>query len=166
MKRTSNVHEQELPVAQEEASALIDTLASPTDLLWPTNRWPEMRFDQGLVKDAIGGHGPIRYRVIEYLPGKRVRFAFLGPRGLEGEHGFELFSAGASRSLLRHWVIANLERSMRWQWPLIIRPLHDALLEDALDCALAFTQHTLHQPRRLTLKTKLLRKALAKSLFR
>ncbi|UNO43730.1 DUF2867 domain-containing protein [Streptomyces sp. MST-110588] len=38
-----------------------------------------MRFDRPLGVGAYGGHGPVRYRVSAYDPGRRIRFDFTSP---------------------------------------------------------------------------------------
>jgi hypothetical protein len=44
-----NVHERTLVATPEEVGALIDSLASPGDRLWPAARWPAMRLDAPLA---------------------------------------------------------------------------------------------------------------------
>ena len=65
-----NIHSREYPVTSSEVGRLIDTLSSENDLLWPHRLWPRMKFDKPLTVSAKGGHGPIRYFVEEYVPGK------------------------------------------------------------------------------------------------
>lgn len=130
-----NIHEREFPVGVEALGALLDGLGSDSDRLWPARRWPPMRFDGALGVGAQGGHGPIRYTVEAFEPGRSVRFRFTGPEGLLGWHGFDAEPTGPERSRLRHTVKADLRGAMRLQWPLAYRWLHDAAVEDALDCA-------------------------------
>jgi hypothetical protein len=112
------------------AGALIDTLSGPDDRLWPGHPWPPMRLDGPLGVGAAGGHGPIRYTVAEYEPGRRARFRFTGPRGF---HGFHEFTADGPH--LRHRIAMTVTGMARLSWPLVFRPLHDALLEESLDRA-------------------------------
>jgi hypothetical protein len=65
-----NVHERMLDASITEIGKLIDTLASAEDKLWPRDRWPAMKFDRPLSVGAVGGHGPIRYTVESYQPGR------------------------------------------------------------------------------------------------
>ena len=74
--RVINVHERELNVSLYTAGELIDRLASENDVLWPSDRWPPMRFDRPLSVGAVGGHGPIRYVIEAYEPGRSIRFHF------------------------------------------------------------------------------------------
>jgi hypothetical protein len=54
-----NVHERVLPVDAAAVGALMDTVASDDDALWPKTSWPRVRFDRPLGVGAVGGHGPI-----------------------------------------------------------------------------------------------------------
>jgi hypothetical protein len=151
-----NVHERVLPTGGASAEALIDGLASRDDRLWPHDRWPAMHLDDDLSVGSEGGHGPIHYRVVEHRPGRSIRFAFTSPGGLIGEHGFELEDDG-KRVLLRHVLRGRSVGRVRWQWPILIEPLHNALIEDAFDHAVAAVSETPYQPRRWPLWTRTLR---------
>lgn len=127
-----NVHERELPASAEQVGVLLDRFFGPEDRLWPAKRWP-MRRDGELRVGAACHHDAVRYTVTEYQPGQRLWFAFTGI-DLHGGHGFEILAEdGATR--LRHTLRARPRRSMRIMWPLIVRPVHDALVEDLLDNA-------------------------------
>lgn len=93
-----------------------------------------MRFDRPLTTGATGGHGPIRYDVVDYQPARRVRFAFTRPSGLRGYHEWVARPVAAGYEL-RHSLVADTTGWPVLSWPLIWRPLHDALIEDALDKA-------------------------------
>jgi antitoxin (DNA-binding transcriptional repressor) of toxin-antitoxin stability system len=54
-----NVHERVFPAPPAQVGALIDTLASADDRLWPGDRWPPMRFDRAL---SVGARGDARDR--------------------------------------------------------------------------------------------------------
>ena len=130
-----NIHERELKAPAVQVGALIDTLASAGDRLWPRHSWPHMQFDRPLGVGADGGHGPIRYRVEGYDPGRYVRFRFTRPKGFDGYHAFEILSQPQHSTLLRHTVKMHTRGLARLSWPLVYQPLHDALLEDALATA-------------------------------
>lgn len=98
-----------------------------------------MRLDRPLQVGAVGGHGPIRYQVETYEPGRRVRFRLCAPRGFDGFHGFEVVPTGGRGTTLRHVLEMNARGPALLTWPLVFRSLHDALVEDCLDnaaCAL------------------------------
>jgi hypothetical protein len=133
--RVRNVHVRELAAPPAAVGALIDGLASDDDRLWPRERWPAMRLDRPLTAGASGGHGPVRYSVESYVPGAAVCFRFTAPRGFCGTHRFEVDARRGGGSLLRHVLEMSAVGPARLTWPLIFRPLHDALVEDALDRA-------------------------------
>ena len=130
--RVVNIHERRLASPPEQVGRLLDTLASDDDRLWPRTMWPAMRFDRPLGVGADGGHGPVRYFVEDYQPGACVRFRFRAPRGYNGSHWLEVLPDGQSGSLLRHTIDMQAEGPALLTWPLAIRWLHDACLEDAL----------------------------------
>ena len=130
-----NIHRREYPVAPEKLGRLVDTLASDKDLLWPHRLWPRMKFDKPLSVSANGGHGPIRYFVEEYVPAKRVVFRFTGPKGFDGYHGYEVVELDKNKTELRQTLEMKTHGSAQIFWPLLYRPLHDALIEDSLSFA-------------------------------
>ena len=134
-----NVHRRVLAAPTVEAGKLMDGLGSPDDLLWPTDSWPRMRFNRELQVGARGGHGPIGYEVTEYDPGSRVVFRFNRPRGFEGTHGFDLLPYAGGGCELVHTIEMEVSGLAVLSWWLVFGPLHDALLEDALDRASALT---------------------------
>ncbi len=127
-----NIHEREIPVKACELGTLIDGLASDHDALWPKAMWPRIRFDRALGVGAIGGHGPIGYVVEEFCPQKSVKFRFLSPSGFHGFHCLEVISVGQDSAILRHTINMQTGGLALLLWIFAIRPLHDALLEDAL----------------------------------
>ncbi len=133
--KVRNVHERKIKASSGEVGQLLDSLASATDRLWPHETWPPMKFDQPLEPGAKGGHGPIRYFVKSYEPGKNVYFEFTAPAGFNGGHGFEVEEIDSSCTVLRHILEMEAAGPARFAWPLVFRPLHDALLEDSLDKA-------------------------------
>lgn len=136
-----NQHQRLLKVPISTASFLIDSLASDADKLWPWHRWPRMKFDRVLSAGATGGHGPIRYVVEDYIPGNYILFRFTGPKGFDGFHRLDLIQQ-QNYCVLQHTLEMNTKGFARISWPLIYRPLHDALVEDAL----ATAQLNLQQP--------------------
>ena len=134
MIRFANVHERWLSAEPAAAGSLIDTLASSEDRLWPSPAWPQMRFDKALQEGARGGHGPIRYAIEGYLPGRLVSFRFDPATGFAGRHWIEVVPQGGGVSL-RH-VVEGHSHPIGWlYWAFAIRHLHDALIEDAFDRA-------------------------------
>jgi hypothetical protein len=164
MPRVQNVHERTLPHSPTDVGALLGSLASAEDRLWPAWRWPAQRLDGPLAVGARGGHGPIRYTVVEYEPGARVVYEFTAPRGLIGTHGIEIVERDSRRTVMRHTLVGRTAGSMRLAWPLVWRPMHDALIDDALDTAAASLAGEPIDERRLTRRVLVLR-ALARRLL-
>ena len=93
-----------------------------------------MRLDRPLQVGASGGHGPIRYTVESYEPGRAVNFRFLAPKGFVGTHGFSLARVSGGVSL-SHTLSITAAGMASMSWAFVFRPLHDALIEDALSNA-------------------------------
>ncbi len=131
-----NVHSRELAAPADRVGRVLDSLGGDGNRLWPIERWPAMPFelDGPLAVGARCGHGPIRYAVETYDPGRRLVFRFADGLGLGGTHGFELEPLGATRSRLTHTLECKVRPKMLPLWP-IVRGYHDALLEDILDQA-------------------------------
>lgn len=130
-----NVHERTLKLTPQVIGTAIDSLAGPDDIIWPRDKWPAMEFDLGLCVGAKGGHGVVRYEVEEYIPGKRAVFRFDGTgmtAGLDGRHFFEVLPH-QEHIIIRHVIDAKCNFPFWLTWYFLIRPLHDALLEDGLD---------------------------------
>ncbi len=129
-----NVHTRRLDVPASAVGELLDSAGSRSDRLWPRG-WPRMKFDQPLSVGVRGGHGPIRYFVEAYEPGKNVRFRFTGPRGFDGYHSLEIELDGDGACVLRHVIEMRARGIAVVTWTVVFGPLHDALIEDLLDRA-------------------------------
>jgi len=139
-----NTHRRLLHASPERVGKLIDALSSPNDGLWP-HGWPRMKLDRPLGVGAKGGHGPIRYFVEAYEPGQSIRFRFTGPKGFDGWHGYDVLEATPAHCILEHRLEMQTRGPAVLMWPLLYRPLHDALLEDSLaagETALGLERHT------------------------
>lgn len=141
-----NVHERRLP-RSSAVGDLLDTLATPADRLWPWERWPAMSFDPDVRVGAAGGHGPIRYTIDTYVPGRHIRFRFLKPTGFDGYHEFCVVPATEDQVVLRHSLVMRARGWALLSWPVVVRPLHDALIEDALHKAAGEVGQDEHPPR-------------------
>lgn len=159
--RIRNVHRRHLPADgdRDEVSRLIDGLAGPDDRLWPAARWPPMRLDGPLRVGARGGHGPIRYRVEAYEPGRLVHFRFEWPTGFDGWHGFSLTGSDED-PVLEHLVDVRADWRSMLLWWAGLRSLHDALIEDALDNAEQATAGRVEAPAGWSVWVRLLRRML------
>jgi hypothetical protein len=151
-----NVHERNFTLPLATVGALIDSLASRDDRLWPLGKWPQMRFDRPLAVGAVGGHGPVRYSVEEYHPGQSIVFRFSAPRGFDGTHRFEV-EERQGQTILRHLIEMRATGPALLSWPLAIRPLHDACLEDCFDQATISLGIQLQRPARWSIYVRILR---------
>jgi hypothetical protein len=131
--KTLNIHSRVIDQPLEVVSLLLDTLASTEDTIWPYENWPEMKFKHGLKEGSKGGHGMIRYTIEKYIPKKLIEFRFSKPVGFNGIHKLEILERGDRSTEIRHTIDAKMEGIAIMTWALVIRPLHDALLEDAFD---------------------------------
>lgn len=128
-----NVQQRAIAAPLETVSAILESTSSPNDKLWPSESWPPIELDQGLRVGSRGGHGPIRYSVSQYEPGRRVRFVPEPGVGLDGYHEFEISPLPDGRTLVKHTIDARLSGRMRLAWPVAIRWIHEAVLGDLLD---------------------------------
>lgn len=67
----------------------------------------------------MGGHGPIRYRVERYEPGRAIRFRLTGTRGVYGTHGFEIKDSAPGRVRLEHRLCMWVSGVALLSWPLM-----------------------------------------------
>jgi hypothetical protein len=128
-----NIHERIINRPINQVGPILDSLSSTRDKLWPHEKWPPMKFDRELSEGAKGGHGPIRYYVKHYKPGKKVIFEFTGPSGFHGRHLFELEKKEPKSTIIRHTIDMKIKGQALFSWPMLFRPLHDALIEDSFD---------------------------------
>ena len=56
------------------SAGLLDDIGGPHDALWPSPEWSPMWLDGPPAIGIAGGHGPLRYRVTTYEPGRRIVF--------------------------------------------------------------------------------------------
>ncbi|WP_109471689.1 hypothetical protein [Ornithinimicrobium cavernae] len=151
-----NVHRRTIDASADAVGAHLDALGGPEDRWWPSRNWPPMILDRPLQVGADGGHGPIRYHVTGHEPGRRVRFAFHARTGLVGWHEFTVTPAGRQRCSVRHEVGARATGRMRVLVPLVVRSLHDAVLEDLLDNAERVATGRVRHPARWSLWVRVL----------
>jgi hypothetical protein len=128
-----NVHQRLLHGAPDRVSALLSTLGSPNDQVWPRNGWPRMVLDRPLGVGAKGGHGPVRYYVEAHEP-QFTAFRFTKP-GVNGWHAFEILDSTQQHCVLEHRIEADFTGLMLLKWLFVVRWLHDACVEDALSQA-------------------------------
>ncbi len=155
-----NIHERHIAASAERVGAVVETLASDHDQLWPGATWAPMVLDGGLEPGSRGGHDGIRYAVTAHEAGRRVEFAFDRSTGIDGTHALTVVDLGDGTSLLRHVLEGRAHGPMVLLWPLAVRWAHDALVEDAFDLAEAALNVGPTVPARWSPWVRLLRKAL------
>lgn len=143
-----NVHERTIDAPARALAPLLDGLGGQGDRLWPSRSWSPMILDRPLAVGADGGHGSIRYRVVEYEPGRRVRFLFDRSTGIAGIHEVVVEALDERRSRMRHVLLGRAQGAMRLLFPLLVEPLHDAVIEDMLDNAERETTGGVRRPQR------------------
>lgn len=155
-----NVHERNLRANINDVAALLYCLASENDRLWPKDRWPAMKLSNGLVQGSVGGHGFVRYSVAN-VDQHGVVFRFDERIGLRGTHRFELEETAGGGCVIRHVLEGESLGLMRIGWPLVVRSLHDALVEDGLDNAVRELDGEPVKKRSMTSRVRLLRRGLS-----
>lgn len=154
-----NTHARDLAAPATAVAPLLDGIGGPDDRLWPVPAWPPMRLDGPLGVGTRGRHAAIRYAVEAYQPGQLIRFRFDPAIGLEGIHEVRLEAGTPGHCRLTHLIKGRARGRMRLIWPLVLRWLHDALLEDLLDRAELSATGTVARPARWSPAVRLLRRA-------
>jgi hypothetical protein len=131
--KIANIHSRVINQSKDKISQILDTLSSNDDQLWPNEKWPPMNFKNGLKDGAVGGHGPVRYSVRQYLPGNNIEFKFIQPDGFDGIHRFDVAEIDSEKTEIKHTIEMTLSGKGILTWFIAIKWLHDALLEDCLD---------------------------------
>ncbi|MFD7445345.1 DUF2867 domain-containing protein [Streptomyces sp. NPDC059909] len=131
MRTVRNVHERVVEAPADTVGALMDRLSADDDPLFPTPAWPPMRFDRPLGVGADGGHGFVRYTVGAYEPGRSVRFDFAPPGN--GHHRMDIEPLGPARCRVVHVLDERQNLKEALLWSLVIRPMHDVVIEELFD---------------------------------
>lgn len=158
-----NVHERRVAAPAEEVGALLALAGGPDDVLWPARDWMPMTLDGPVAVGASGGHADIRYRVSAFEPGRRIEFTFVPPTRLTGWHALEVEALPDGATLLRHVLVAQPRGSYRLLLPLVVRWIHDAVIEDLLDRAERAVGSAPAEPARWSLWVRLLRRGVGMS---
>ena len=128
-----NIHKRTIQQPKDKVTALLKTLSTENDKIWPKEKWPPMKFKAGIQENAKGGHGPIRYSVEKYTPNEIIQFRFLKPSGFNGIHKFEIRELSEEQTEITHTIDMKTAGKGTLIWLLAIRSLHNALIEDGFD---------------------------------
>jgi hypothetical protein len=129
----TNLQRRLLPVPVETAGPILERIPDPDGGIWPSPPWPRLVLDHGLRVGSRGGHGAIRYTCVGYEPGRWARFSFDHGTGVPGYHEFVVRGVAGGTEVSHLIRGGPLEGRMRLAWPLVVRWLHVALLQDLLD---------------------------------
>ena len=128
-----NIHTRIINQPKSKVTELLKTLSTENDKIWPKEKWPEIKFKDGIQVGSKGGHGPIRYSVEKYNPSEIIQFRFSKPNGFNGIHKFEINELSNEKTEIKHTIDMNTEGKGTLIWTFAIRSLHNALIEDGFD---------------------------------
>jgi len=128
-----NIHKRTINQPKDKVTELLKTLSTENDRIWPKEKWPEMKFKEGIQIGAKGGHGPIRYTTEKYNPNEIIQFRFSKPNGFNGIHKFEIKELDKEKTEIKHTIDMNTEGKGTLIWTFAICSLHNALIEDGFD---------------------------------
>jgi hypothetical protein len=154
-----NIHERHITASAQHVGAVLETLATDHDQLWPGVTWAPMVLDLGLEPGSTGGHDDIRYTVTAHEPGHLVEFAFDPSTGIDGTHALTVVDLGDGTCLIRHTLAGRTHGAMVLLWPLVVRWAHEAVVQDAFDLAEAAVGAGPAVPARWSPWVRLLRRA-------
>lgn len=130
-----NVHQRRFASEPATVGLLLSRLGGPEDQLWPGSRWPAMVVPRPITVGDVANHGNVRYVVDDFRPGEALWFRFDPSSGLFGRHGFIVERCDDGTVALTHVLEAHPTGIGRLLWPLMIRAMHDQLLEELMDNA-------------------------------
>ena len=132
--KVKNIHWRKIKRPKNDIVQLFNTLATTNDMVWPQNIWPAMRFKDGLKIGSKGGHGIIRYTIIDFKEKDSITFEFTKPTGFIGTHELRIEAFSEKETVVYHKIKMNTKTiKATFFWMIVIRWLHDALIEDAFD---------------------------------
>jgi hypothetical protein len=131
--KVENIHQRIINAPINTISECLKTLATENDTIWPKEKWPSIRFKEGLKVGSKGGHGPIRYTIEVYEPNEIIQFRFSNPKDFKGIHKFEITATNASQTIIKHTINMTVKGKGVLLWYFTILHLHNALIEDAFD---------------------------------
>ena len=156
-----NIHTRTINQPKRKVTELLETLSTENDQIWPNEKWPRMKFKDGIKVGAKGGHGPIRYAVEKYNPDEIIQFRFSKPTGFNGIHKFEIKELTDKQTEVKHTIDMVTEGTGTLTWIFAVRSLHNALIEDGFD-KLENSFSDIHKKTEWNIWVKLVRIVLSK----
>jgi hypothetical protein len=123
-------------VVQRVIPADLATVGAHLDQIerhWPAPPWPALHLDHGLAVGSPGRHGSISYHVESFEPGRRTRWVFTPDVGLTGYNEISVLDGGPGRTVITDELAGRLHDRMVLVWPVGLRWLHEALINDLFD---------------------------------
>ncbi len=127
-----NIHKRVIHQPKEKIFELFRTLATDNDKIL-SGKWSPMILNKGKTTGSKGGHGPIRYTVVEYIPNNYIRFKFTQPEGFNGTHYFKIIELEENKTEIKHCIEMSTTGTAIFTWSIVIHWLHNAFIEDAFD---------------------------------
>jgi len=135
--RIENVHERFFPAPPRHVCGWLERAWSGgEDDVFPRDRFASWRRPTQRAAEPGGGalfdfgHAQIRFRARRW-DGTSWEAEVLS-RSFRGSHGFLVEPEGEG-TRVQHRLQGTLHGSLRWRWPLMVRPLHDWAIEALLD---------------------------------
>jgi hypothetical protein len=154
MGHVLNVHQRRFTQPPDAVASWLDDIWSGTSRdVFPRDVLPTWRSSAGGVTRF--GHANLRFELEEWNR-ERWRAGFR-VRRFDGWHGFDLTPEGAG-TVLTHTLEGDTKGSLLWQWPLVVRPIHDWAVEalfDRLQAALESGQVPARTDREMPAKARL-----------
>jgi hypothetical protein len=138
-------------VVQRAIPADMDTVGAHLDQIerhWPAPPWPALHLEHGLAVGSPGRHGPISYHVESFEPGRRTRWVFTPDVGLTGYNEISVLDGGPGRTVITDELAGRLHGRMVLVWPVGLRWLHEALINDLFDNIERAATGRVRRPRR------------------
>ena len=137
--KVRNVHERVVTATLAQAREIVNTYGSVKDRMYPFERWPKMQLEGPDGPPAVGRfgtRGAARFVITTFDTEPYIHYAwrFLQPAGFDGMHDGTVEDLGDGRLRFRS-VIEMHTRGLKATllWLFVMRPLHDAVVEDSFD---------------------------------
>jgi hypothetical protein len=140
--KVRSAHEREMSGSIEQAIEIVKTYGTLNDQMHPDELWPKIRSVEPDGPPAVGKvyiRGAVRFMITFFNIGPtkaHYGWKFIEPAGFNGRHESQVEDIGNRRLRFKTFVEIEL-RGIKFiiLWFLIMRPFHNAVVEDCLDKA-------------------------------